>query len=273
MTSNDMTNKGTGWDFLNQAVDAAPSRLGDVLLEHLTQAIVDGRFQPGDPLPPEGQLATAFKVSKPVAREALRELAALGVVSVQQGKVSRVRAIDGAPLQRFYRLALGSGQQRWLEAVQLRRILESPIARLAAQHRTESELLELQGVLAAMDHARGHVERWIEADLEFHHLLARMTRNRLLVLQISGLQPLVRDMMQRFNARQTQAGRNWDQTFERHLRIAVAIRASDAAAAEAAMDTHFGAAEKSVDEIFGATPGAAPTSSEPASAPHADPLR
>src|SRR6478735_10843163 len=127
-------------EFLGQAIEVAPSRLGDVMLERLTQAIVDGRFKPGDALPSESQLASAYKVSKPVVREAVRELAAMGVVQIQQGKVSRVRALDGGPLQRFYRLAMGGGQRRLIEAVQLRRILEIPIARLAAENRTSDDL-------------------------------------------------------------------------------------------------------------------------------------
>jgi len=262
MTTNPIS---SGSIFLNDAIDVAPSRLGDALLEQLTQAIVDGRFQPGDPLPSESQLASAFKVSKPVARESLRELAAMGVVLVQQGKVSRVRAMDGAPLQRFYRLALGSGHQRLREAVELRRILEGPIARLAAQHRTADELVDLDAALGCMDRARGNVSAWIDADLEFHRVLAQMTKNRLLVLQINGLEPMVQDMMVRFNANQSQTGRNWDATFDRHKAIADAVHAGDGAAAFLAMDSHFSAAEKSVEEIFGNPPRTKPGTSTPTS--------
>lgn len=86
--------------------DLTPSRLGDAVIERLTAAILEGHLKPGDALPSESQIALTFGVSKPIAREALRELAAMGVVQVQQGKVSRVRAIDSGPLSRFYRFAV-----------------------------------------------------------------------------------------------------------------------------------------------------------------------
>jgi len=239
------------WDFLSDAVPAAPSRLGDVMLERLTQAIVDGRFKPGDALPSESQLAAAFNVSKPVARDALRELAALGVVQVQQGKVSRIRALDGGPLQRFYRLAIGGGQKRLLEAVQLRRILETPIARLAAENRTAADLAVLAGLLQQMEQSRGDAQRWIEADQAFHNHLARMTQNQLLVLQMHGLELLIQQMMVRFNAYQATAGRDWDATLARHRRIADAVIAGDGEAAQVAMEAHFAAADRAVESIFG----------------------
>src|SRR5262245_23980231 len=99
------------WSDLFEANDLAPSRLGEAVIERLTQAIVDGHLKPGDPLPSEGQIASTFGISKPIAREALRELAAMGVIQVQQGKVSRVRALDGGPLARFYRFAVGHTQK------------------------------------------------------------------------------------------------------------------------------------------------------------------
>src|SRR4051812_36767680 len=108
--------------------DLSPSRLGDAVIERLTQAIVDGRLKPGDLLPSEGQIAATFGISKPIAREALRELAAMGVIRVQQGKVSRVRAIDSGPLARFFRFAVGRTEHGLHDAVELRRMLEPQIA-------------------------------------------------------------------------------------------------------------------------------------------------
>jgi len=44
-------------------------RLSDQVKHHLKQAILDGKFKPGDKLPPENQIAEIFKVSKVTARE------------------------------------------------------------------------------------------------------------------------------------------------------------------------------------------------------------
>src|ERR687897_538781 len=107
----------TAWTAIFSDQGIAPSRLGDAVIERLTQAIVDGRLKPGDPLPSEGQIAATFGISKPIAREALRELAAMGVIKVQQAKVSPVRAIDSGPLARFFRFADRAARTRadWRE--------------------------------------------------------------------------------------------------------------------------------------------------------------
>src|SRR5918994_6991880 len=157
----------TAWTAIFSDQGIAPSRLGDAVIERMTQAIVEGRLRPGAPLPSEGQIAATFGISKPIAREALRELAAMGVVSVQQGKVSRVRAVDSGPLARFFRFAVGRTEQGLHDAVELRRMLEPRIAHLAAERRTSEQVVALQEILARMETAVGDVPRWIEADLAF----------------------------------------------------------------------------------------------------------
>ena len=230
------------------------SRLGTAVIERLTRAIVDGRLKPGDPLPSEGQIAATFGISKPIAREALRELAAMGVIQVQQGKVSRVRAIDSEPLARFFRFAVGRTEQGLHDAVELRRLLEPRIAHLAAERRTGEEAAALRDILARMEAALGDVPRWIEADIAFHAQVARMSHNGLVVLQLQGLEPVVREMMGRFNDRAARTQADWAETLRRHTRIAEAIEAGDARAAEGAMHDHFAAADAAIAEIFGRLP-------------------
>jgi len=234
--------------------DLSPSRLGDAVIERLTQAIVDGRLKPGDPLPSEGQIATTFGISKPIAREALRELAAMGVIQVQQGKVSRVRAIDSGPLERFFRFAVGRTEQGLHDAVELRRMLEPQIAKLAAQRHTAADLVTLRDILARMEATLGDVPRWIEADLAFHAHIAVMSHNALVVLQMKGLEPVVREMMGRFNDRAARTNADWRETYQRHLRIADAVAAGGPDAAEGAMHDHFSAADAAIAEIFGRLP-------------------
>jgi GntR family transcriptional regulator, transcriptional repressor for pyruvate dehydrogenase complex len=231
--------------------DIAPGRLGDIVVDRLTRAIVDGELKPGDALPSEGQIAARFGVSKPIAREALRDLAALGVVHVQQGKVSRVRGLDARPLKRFYGIAVGTDRQGLRDAVELRRLIEPPVARLAASRRSLDDLAEFDRVLARMEAALGDVPRWIEADLAFHRHVGAMSGNRLVRFQIEALEPVIRDMMGRFNARAARGPKDWRQTFARHERVADAIRAGDPDAADAAMRRHFEAADAAIAEIFG----------------------
>jgi len=244
----------SAWTAIFSDEDLAPSRLGDAVIERLTQAIVDGRLKPGDPLPSESQIATTFGISKPIAREALRELAAMGVIQVKQGKVSRVRAIDSGPLARFFRFAVGRTEQGLHDAVELRRMLEPQIAKLAAQRHTEADLTILRDILTGMETTLGDVPRWIEADLAFHGHVAAMSHNALVGLQMKGLEPVVREMMGRFNDRAARTKADWRETYQRHVRIAEAIAAGGPDAAERAMHDHFSAADAAIAEIFGRLP-------------------
>src|SRR4051812_343488 len=97
MTQDCRMNKPQPFGFPVEALlgeGVASVRLGDALAERLGAAILNGDLKPGDALPAEGRIATAFGVSKPVAREAVRKLAAMGVVHVKHGKVARIRHPD-----------------------------------------------------------------------------------------------------------------------------------------------------------------------------------
>lgn len=229
--------------------DVVPMRLGDAVIQRITQAIHEGRLKPGDSLPSEARIAAAFGVSKPIAREAIRQLAAMGVVHIQQGKPTRVQALDAAPLDRFYRFAVRGRANGLIEAVELRRILEPPIAAHSAERRSAEDIEKFDLILARMEDALGNVPLWIEADLDFHEAVAASSGNRLLDFQIRGLRPVIREVMEIFNSREARDPEDWQQTFARHVRVVAAIRAGDPAAAFAAMNKHFEAAEAAIAEL------------------------
>jgi len=232
------------------ATSFTPVRLTDGVLADLSEAILGGRLAPGAKLVAEAKLAASYGVSKQVVREAIRQLAAIGVVEIAQGRATRVRAMDAAPLGRFWRFAVGGSAQSLAEAVELRRTIEPPIARMAAERHTAREADELERILARMRAALMDIPAWISADLAFHEHLALMTHNRLLLLQVRGMAPVIREVMNRFNARAPRPPAAWEETFARHERVAGAISARDGPAAEAAMGAHFAAADQAIRELF-----------------------
>jgi GntR family transcriptional repressor for pyruvate dehydrogenase complex len=82
--------------------DPAPRQsVSDHVFGRLRDAVVRGRYAPGDPLPSERELATTFEVNRHAIREALRRLQQLGLVKVSQGGATRVldwRATAGLDL-------------------------------------------------------------------------------------------------------------------------------------------------------------------------------
>jgi GntR family transcriptional repressor for pyruvate dehydrogenase complex len=227
-----------------------PVRLADGVLAALSQAILDGRLQPGEALPSEATLAARFGVSKQVVREAVRQLAALGAVQIGQGRATRVvEMTDALPLARFWRFAVGSTRERLAEAVELRRMLEPQVARLAARHATAEGIAALHGALVRMEAALGDVPAWIPADLDFHEQLGRMSGNRLVSLQVQGLRPVMEEVLKHFNSAQRSKA-DWQRTLARHRRVAEAVAVRDEATAHAAMMEHFEAADARLAQLF-----------------------
>jgi GntR family transcriptional repressor for pyruvate dehydrogenase complex len=228
----------------------APVRLADGVLAALSQAILDGRLKPGESLPSEATLAARFGVSKQVVREAVRQLAALGAVQIGQGRATRVvEMTDAQPLARFWRFAVGSTREGLAEAVELRRILEPQVARLAARHATPEGIARLRDALKRMEAALGDVPAWIPADLDFHEQLGRMSGNRLVRLQVQGLRPVLEEVLRHFNSAQRSKA-DWQRTLARHRRVADAVAAHDADAAFAGMMEHFEAADARLMQLF-----------------------
>ncbi len=236
-------------EFELPSAEAASVRLGEVVLEWLSRAILEGRLKVGDPLPAESRLAAAFGVSKPVVREAVRELAALGVVHIQQGKVARVRAVDAGPLVQFFRFAVSENDRGLADANELRKVIEPHTAMLAARRSTAAEQTHLTAAIKAIEDSVGRPEAFTDADILFHETIAAMTGNRLLSLQMQGLRSVIRGVSQILTTRPSRTAKEWDATVARHRAIHDAIVARDEIRASAAMVEHFGAADAAIDEM------------------------
>jgi DNA-binding GntR family transcriptional regulator len=137
----------------------------------LEEAIVSGELAPGSVLRQE-QVSAQYEVSRTPVREALRRLAALGLVSFEANRGFRVRTL--------------SRQEMW-EAFLLRAELESLITGVAAGKLTESDLIELEeaerrfsGLTRALrarepgDDRRSLTVEWMQANHGFHDVIYRI---------------------------------------------------------------------------------------------------
>src|SRR5881394_2048289 len=106
------------------------STKADDLAVVIEEAIVSGELAPGSVLRQE-QLSERFQVSRTPVREALRRLAALGLVSFEPNRGVRVRTIQ---------------REELYEAFLVRAELESLATELAASRMTDAELEELDEV-------------------------------------------------------------------------------------------------------------------------------
>ncbi|PZS18940.1 MAG: GntR family transcriptional regulator [Pseudonocardiales bacterium] len=168
------------------------------IVEQIGVRIVSGAYEPGATLFAE-HLEEKFDVSKTVVREALKVLAAKGLVESRQkrGTVVRPRrswSLLDADVLRWQ----GSEQPdfAFLENLaEVRAIVEPAAARLAAARRSDDDLEAMRQALDAMAAALDEPDAMVSADIRFHRALLDSAHNELLsrmeVVLSAGLQ--VRD--------------------------------------------------------------------------------
>jgi GntR family transcriptional repressor for pyruvate dehydrogenase complex len=230
------------------------TRLSDTVKQRLMQLILDQALKPGDELPSEGDLAERFGVSKPTIREALRALAAVGVVEIVQGKRACVRHPSSEPLEGFFRFAISYSDQGLREVIELRRKLETEIAVLAAERATATQVAQMEAAVARMKGAVGTIEPWLDADLQLHMALAESAGNSLMFYLMEALGGVVRESMRVLHLQRGPQG--VEATLGRHEQIVRAVEARDTEAVRRAMDAHYGAIDLTMMEIdHGGTDG------------------
>lgn len=240
--------KITQWQ--DRGADESPARrLSDGISDAIARAVLEGKLAPGDALPSEGALAREFEVSRPVAREALRHLTSAGLVHTQQGKVARVKALNGEPLDRLYGMAARSSLKRLREANEMRRVIEISVARLAAERRDPDGIADLKAAWAVMDQCGVDPVLFMKADISFHQAIAAATGNSMIRIQVEGLKSVQREVSELFTHRNTRTASDWVATKQRHLDVMDAIVSGDAKAAEHAVEAHYGAADVASLEV------------------------
>lgn len=222
------------------------------LTELVTRFVIDRvsvrAFRPGDTLPSEADLARQLNVSKPVVREAMGRLAALGIVQVQQGKPTTILGLSSAPLDHFLRLAVRATDHGLREAIELRRAVETEIAALAAQRSSVFHHEQMEVAIARMrENIDGSFDKWLQGDYAFHLALARGSGNMLFEHLIEALSDIMRFTMSALGTQRDL--RDPAATVARHQAILDAVVARDSEAARAAMVAHFSVTQAVIDEI------------------------
>lgn len=164
--------------------------LPEVVASEIEEAIITGIFAVGNQLPSEQQLADQFGVSRNVVREAYKFLKERGLIEILNGSGAYVLrpspAATSDALGRYIRL-LGA-YQSITALYEARRLLEGSNVRLAAERGDAQDHQYLDECLQRMEEHAGLIERWSEADLDFHLGIAKATHNPFLRLL---LEPLV----------------------------------------------------------------------------------
>ena len=172
------------------------SRLHGSLAHRIAGDIIRGDLAPGALLPREESAGEAFGVSRSAYREAIRTLAAKGMVSALP-KVGTKVAPRAAwhildPDILAWRFEIAPNEAFIRNLFELRKIVEPSAAALAAMRRNEHELSKLADALSRMARTNPRSGAWLNAIVLFHHELLSAGRNEALTSLWPAIQTTLR---------------------------------------------------------------------------------
>lgn len=158
------------------------------VINKITDAILAGELKPGDRLPPELELISAFHVSRNSLRSAIQTLRAYGVLEVRRPEGTFVCSNFSPQMLNpmLYSIILHE-RDSYKDLTGLRQIIDMGISKLVINRglsREETEALERQydkfiGLLMAEDY---DIQAIAEADMGLHELISKATHNSLAVM-------------------------------------------------------------------------------------------
>lgn len=209
--------------------------IAEIVAQRVLDMVKAGVLKAGDQLPPERDLAVSLNVSRPSVREAIRGLSILGVVRTRQGGGAYISELDAdsllGPLQFFISLERVNIE----ELYDARALIESDVARRAAERMTDDELRELQAILDQQSRVLSDPVAYRMSDYKFHDLIWNAARNAFLKrigqsLNVMGLE---------FRKRASETEGVLQQSIRDHRQLLEALRARDPDAAAAAAAQHM----------------------------------
>lgn len=219
--------------------DGADSSGFDRVFGHLRRQIVDGTLRPGDVLAPERELATRLRVSRPVVREVLRALAALGVIDIRHGYGSVVRQPEMAQLSDFFTLMLAQHRDGVDDIMEARIAIERQAIRLACLRATAGDIAALRDALAAIEQTVDDPEAGAEADFRFHDLMIAAAHSATLGTLHAAIGSLLRQSHLERRRRISGLPGARDYLIAHHRDLVAALAARDETEADAVLTRHF----------------------------------
>jgi DNA-binding FadR family transcriptional regulator len=207
----------------------------DQVVSALGRDIAEGVWKPDKTLPTEPEIAHRFGVGRNAVREAVKILAAKGLVRTERRAGTIVRPescwnLLDPQVVSWMLSAMGNKDNLLDELSELRSIVEPAVAALAATHASAKETLRICEAYDQMERLSDEAPKVIDADVLFHQLLFEATHNRLLVALVPAFSLLLRTNFEI----SVRAGKPASRNLKEHRQIADAISRRDPEAAQRA---------------------------------------
>ncbi|HHW31651.1 MAG TPA: FadR family transcriptional regulator [Clostridiaceae bacterium] len=213
----------------------------DRIIERITNAIINGELQPGQQIPTETELCESMQVSRNSVREAIKVLVAMGVLEIHRAEGTFVakgfsdRMLD--PM--VYGLILEGGNSSHM--IELRRLFEVGILKLAIDKATDDDIEQMQKALADLKSVIENCpnkNKILDADIKFHKALEHAIKNPL----VEKISRVIERLSRPTRARATEhfiRTNELDEMYELHKQMLdIIIRRDETLVAET-IDKHF----------------------------------
>lgn len=227
------------------------------VLDALGKDICSGRIKPGQLLPPEAELCERFGFSRIVIREAIKSLAAKGLLEVKR----RVGTLVLEPTRwnlfdtdiiawRAESAVFDPVLSR--DLMEMRRIIEPAAVRLAALRASDEDRRNLRSAYMAMARAVAGKGDYVKADLAFHTIILSACGNQFVRQMRDAMAALLHVSFEVI----TQKAGGPALSLASHEAVCEAIERGDADAAEQATLQLIDGAEEDLHELISARAGA-----------------
>lgn len=224
--------------------ESKATKLYEDIAARMIAQIHEGSLRPGDRLPPERALAEEYGVSRTAIREALRSMEMMGCVESRVGEGTFIKAPSLSNIVDPFAMVLTQNHQLGSELIEVRLILETEVAALAARRRTEEQLSDLEQSIRKMKDDIDCGGMGVEADADFHSVLAEAAGNEALHVMLDmceGMLSRTRPITQALKGVPKMALKD-------HSAICEAIRIQDEKAARRLMRTHLNRALRNLNK-------------------------
>jgi GntR family transcriptional repressor for pyruvate dehydrogenase complex len=235
----DLRANGSIFDLPQAARAAEAPSMTKSIAEQMRNRIAESGMKAGEPLPSEEELSQMFAVSKRLIREALRELAAQGIVRTSQGKRAIVADAQPVAIETYFKFIRQMDEHAIGELFELREIVEVRAVRLAALRATPSDIEAARKALDEMEQAGDDADRYIAGDLAFHAAIMDAAHNRFLSAIIDALAEVLREERKLGVLNRLKVGDRPDKPLRDHRAVLEAVVSGDPDLAERQMVEHM----------------------------------
>lgn len=162
---------------------AKQNRIFQDVVEQIQEAIISGKIEVGEKLPPERELKEMLQTSRSTIREALRVLEQKGLIEIKlgMGGGAIVTTVSADQVTESLDLLIKSQNVSLNYLAEFRERVEGDVAELAAERATDEDIRKLKNLLEDakkfVDMGVDHVTDFWEADQKLHLAVADISRN------------------------------------------------------------------------------------------------